>query len=104
MKFPQLRQFCILTLSHVLGTHSVFSQLLPVSYFEIFSIENNPSVASTKKTNVNALQVHVANSATNRIFNINFDAVLSVLESGTNTLYSKNKTRSFNLLILSNGL
>jgi hypothetical protein len=105
MKFPQLRQFCVLTLSHILGTHSVFSQFLPVSCFDIFSVENNPSIIfTTTTTNVHALQVHVPNSAINRIFKINIAVVLSVLDSKTNTGYVENNKRSFNVLILPNGL
>ena len=104
MKFPQLRQFCVLTLSHILGTHSVFSQFLPVSCFEVFSVENNPSIIFTTTTNIHALQAHAPNSAINRIFNINFAVVLSVLDSRTNNVYVENNKRSFNILILPNGL
>ncbi|MDB4015125.1 hypothetical protein N9483_02060 [Flavobacteriaceae bacterium] len=95
-----------MTLSHILGTHSVFSQLLPVSYFDIFSVENNQSVifTTTTTTNFHAPQVHVPNSAINRIFNINFGLVLLVLDNRTNNGYVENNKRSFKLLILPNGL
>ena len=104
MKFPRLRQFCFFNVSHILGIHDVFTQVLCIPFLKTFFSLKNQKGTTTTASNTNLLthSICVANPYAKLIFN--WHNLLSLLPCRKNEESIQNNKRSFNLLIFPNGL
>lgn len=104
MKFPQLRQFCFLPLSHILGMHVVFLQVLCSPFLKtLFSLKNIKVTKTTApKTNQLTHSVRSVNPEVKLIFS-GYN-ILSLLPCRKTEESKQSNKGSFNVLILSNGL
>jgi len=104
MKFPQLRQFCFFSVSHILGMYDVFTQVLCIPFLKtFFSLKNQKDTTTTaSKTNLLTHSICVANPYAKLIFN--WYNLLSLLPCRKNKGSIRSNKESFNLLILPNEL
>lgn len=104
MKFPQLRQFCFLPLSHILGMHDVFLQVLCSPFLKtLFSLKNKKVTKTTApKTNQLTHSIRTANPDAKLIFN--WYNILSLLPCRKTEESKQSNKGSFNVLILPYGL
>ena len=100
MKFPQLHQFCFFLLSHILGMHDVFLQVLCSPFLSLKNIKVTKTTAP--KTNQLTHSVRAVNPEDKLIFS-GYN-ILSLLSCRKTEESKQSNKGSFNVLILSNGL